>query len=87
MKLKYLLIVNNSIDEIVHIFERDTPDEILLKYVNEFLKEEEWLDDFKVQERDPRQSLFEHYKYTIMEHFETHIAIVETELLNNQPTN
>jgi len=80
MKLKYLLIVNNRIDEIVHIFERDTPDERLLKYVDEFLKEEEWLDDFKACERDSNLSLFKHYKYTIMDRFETHIAIEKTEL-------
>ena len=80
MKLKYLLIVNNRIDEIVVIFEHKTSTERILKYVDEFLKNEEWLDEFKACERNKKHSLFEHYKYTIMERFETHIAIEETDL-------
>lgn len=80
MKLKYLLIVNNRIDEIVIIFKRNTPDEILLKYVDEFLEDQEWFDEFKACERDLNHSLFEHYKYTLSDRFETHVAIVETEL-------
>ena len=82
MKLKYLLIVNNRIDEIVIIFEHKTPTERILKYVDEFLKNEEWFDEFKACERDEKHSLFEHYKYTIMERFETHIAIEKTDLSN-----
>lgn len=80
MKLKYLLIVNNRIDELVYIFKDDTPTARLLGYVDYFLIENEWLEEFKAQERDPRHTLFEHYKYFLSDHFETHIAIVETEL-------
>ena len=80
MKLKYLLIVNSRIDEIVYIFKDDTPTARLLEYVDNFLIENEWFDEFKAHKHDSRHTLFEHYKYFLSNRFETHIAIVETEL-------
>ena len=80
MKLKYLLIVNNRIDEIIIIFERKTSTERILKYVDEFLKDAEWLDEFNACEHEEKHSLFEHYKYTLSDRFDTHIAIEETDL-------
>ena len=79
MKLKYLLIVNNHIDELVYIFERDTPTARLLEYVDYFLIENELLDEFNACERDEDDSLFEHYKNFLSDR-ETHIAMIETEL-------
>lgn len=80
MKLKYLLIVNDKIDESITIFKHDTATAEILKYVDDFLKDEEWLAEFKACERDPKLSLFEHYKYCLSDKFSTHIAIETTEL-------
>ena len=89
MKLKYLLIVNNSIDEIVTIFKADTPIEKINEHIKSFLYENEWLqecsDKFDSIQKELKgngcdSTTFYVMKNYLMEYHDTFVNLVETEL-------
>lgn len=89
MKLKYLLIVNNNIDEIVTIFKQDTPTEKINEHIKSFLHENKWLqecsDKFDSIQKELKEEGFESTTYHVMKDFlmeyhETFVNLVETEL-------
>jgi len=89
MKLKYLLIVNNNIDEIVTIFEEDTPIAKVNEHIKSFLHDNEWLQDctdkfFTIQknlkENGFSSTAYDVMKNYLMEYHDTFVNLVETEL-------
>ena len=89
MKLKYLLIVNNNIDEIVTIFKEDTPILIVNKHIKSFLHDNEWLQDctdkFNSIQKERKalglgSTAFDVMKNYLMEYHDTFVNLVETEL-------
>jgi uncharacterized protein YqfA (UPF0365 family) len=89
MKLKYLLIVNNNIDEIVTIFKQDTPIAKINERIKSFLHENDWLQDctdkFDSIQKERKENGFKSTAYDVMKNYlmeyrDTFVNLVETEL-------
>jgi uncharacterized protein YqfA (UPF0365 family) len=89
MKLKYLLIVNNNIDEIVTIFKEDTPVAKINEHIKSFLDDNEWLQDctdkFDSIQKERKENGFDSTPFYVMKHYlmtehDTFVNLVETEL-------